>query len=339
MISFLLSILSLGGAIYFSQLLRSFNYMSQRECRRRAEAGQPIAQRIWLARRYRLAVWVVIGGLLSLSLLFFALSLIYLLPDWLAVILSLFVFIVLQVLSPLANWPTPSPRLASQASPWLSKVFKAISPVLRALSTRWGDSFEPEPVARVRSRADFNDRLRFLPLGLTETAKEELLGLQRLLAFADKRINALMIPRKKIRALSDSQILSPHVLGQLHDSGLRVFPVTAGQTDKFIGSLHLDDLTELMRGEVAVKEKMRPDVCYLHQLSGLDDVLAAFLQTNKTLFLAVNNRGRVVGLITVKDVLSQIIDQTGPNANRYDDPAAVLPPKSSQEGSEYDEAS
>jgi Mg2+/Co2+ transporter CorB len=69
---------------------------------------------------------------------------------------------------------------------------------------------------------------------------------------------------------------------------------------------------------------MRVDVYYINEQATLDHALNAFLKTKHHLFIVVNEFEDVVGVLSVEDVLEQIIgQQIQDEFDQYDDLRAV----------------
>jgi CBS domain containing-hemolysin-like protein len=56
-----------------------------------------------------------------------------------------------------------------------------------------------------------------------------------------------------------------------------------------------------------VKDVMRREVYYVHEEQTLDHALKAFIKTKHHLFIVINSFEEFVGIITIEDILEQII--------------------------------
>jgi CBS domain containing-hemolysin-like protein len=74
----------------------------------------------------------------------------------------------------------------------------------------------------------------------------------------------------------------------------------------FVGTLYLRDLVG-ETGSKHVKELMSPQVFYIHEEESLAHALRAFLNTHHHLFVVVNNFEEFVGVLSIEDVLEEII--------------------------------
>lgn len=85
------------------------------------------------------------------------------------------------------------------------------------------------------------------------------------------------------------------------------FPVFEDQRDNIVGILLAKDLLMLQRApELNVRTLLRQPV-FVPESKGLNDVLRDFRNTRNHMALVVDEFGRIAGLITIEDVLEQIV--------------------------------
>src|SRR3990167_8528946 len=117
-----------------------------------------------------------------------------------------------------------------------------------------------------------------------------------------------MTPRRAARIVSVKDSIGPVLMGELHDSGFSRFPVYQDKEDHIVGTLYIHDLVAVKTGG-EVRNFMDKKVYYVHDQQTLNHVLQAFLKTKHHLFIVVNNFEDFVGVITIEDVLEQILGQ------------------------------
>jgi magnesium and cobalt transporter len=94
---------------------------------------------------------------------------------------------------------------------------------------------------------------------------------------------------------------------QVIDTGHSRFPVYEDERDKLIGILLAKDLLKLQRAPALnVRTLLRPPV-YVPESKGLNDLLREFRNTRNHMAMVVDEFGRIAGLITIEDVLEQIV--------------------------------
>ena len=87
------------------------------------------------------------------------------------------------------------------------------------------------------------------------------------------------------------------------------FPVYEGEKENIIGILMAKDLLKLQRApELNIKALLRPAV-FVPESKGLNDLLREFRGTRNHLAIVIDEFGRTAGLITIEDVLEQIVGE------------------------------
>ncbi len=97
------------------------------------------------------------------------------------------------------------------------------------------------------------------------------------------------------------------MLHQVIDTAHSRFPVYEGDQDNLIGILLAKDLLKLQRApELNIRALLRPAV-FVPESKGLNDLLRDFRGNRSHLAIVIDEFGRVAGLITIEDVLEQIV--------------------------------
>jgi magnesium and cobalt transporter len=87
------------------------------------------------------------------------------------------------------------------------------------------------------------------------------------------------------------------------------FPVYEGERENIIGILLAKDLLKLQRApELNLRALLRPPV-FVPETKGLNDLLREFRGTRNHLAIVIDEFGRVAGLITIEDVLEEIVGE------------------------------
>ena len=87
------------------------------------------------------------------------------------------------------------------------------------------------------------------------------------------------------------------------------FPVYEGEKENIIGILMAKDLLKLQRApELNIKALLRPAV-FVPETKGLNDLLREFRGNRNHLAIVIDEFGRTAGLITIEDVLEQIVGE------------------------------
>lgn len=99
------------------------------------------------------------------------------------------------------------------------------------------------------------------------------------------------------------------LLHQIIDTAHSRFPVYQGERENVIGILLAKDLLKLQRApELNLRTLLRPPV-FVPESKSLHDLLHAFRIDRNHLAIVVDEFGRTAGLITIEDVLEQIVGE------------------------------
>lgn len=141
-------------------------------------------------------------------------------------------------------------------------------------------------------------------------------------------VRDIMVPRQHMVMLDDEESLA-QVLRKVVESGHSRFPViNHAQNDEVLGLVHSKDLLAMLsegkeKSEGFVIKKMLRDIMIVPETKPLDVLLKEFRTKHKHMALAVDEYGHVVGLVTIEDVLEQIVgdieDEHDSDANEMDE--------------------
>lgn len=99
------------------------------------------------------------------------------------------------------------------------------------------------------------------------------------------------------------------LLAQVIETGHSRFPVHEGDRENIIGILLAKDLLKLQRApELNLRTLLRPAV-FVPESKGLNELLRDFRSNRNHLALVIDEFGRCSGLITIEDVLEEIVGE------------------------------
>jgi putative hemolysin len=140
--------------------------------------------------------------------------------------------------------------------------------------------------------------------------------------FSDRAVRNIMTPRRDVEMVEADSTLA-EVLDELLESGYSRFPVYEDSPDQIAGTVHVRDLLVLYRrqGETAkVRDVLSPPV-YVPENSRAAALLPLFRKTRRHIAIVVGELGGVEGVVTLEDVLEEIVGEID---DEYDD--ASTPP-------------
>jgi len=131
---------------------------------------------------------------------------------------------------------------------------------------------------------------------------------------SERQVREIMIPRAQMDVIDISQPpeeFIPYVIEAAHSR----FPVTDGDKDNIIGILLAKDLLRYYAGEeFDVRDMLRPAV-FVPESKRLNVLLRDFRSNRNHIAMVVDEYGGVSGMVTIEDVLEQIV---GDIADEYD---------------------
>lgn len=200
---------------------------------------------------------------------------------------------------------TPSPKSQEPRRSWLERISSALS---------------GEPT----TREDLVELLRDAQAdGLI--ASDTLRMMEGAIAVSDLTVGDVMIPRSQMVALpADAKFLD--LMKRVVESGHSRFPVHGEDKDEILGILLAKDL---LRGVVAdngpgsIHELLRPAVL-IPESKRLDVLLREFRQSRNHMAIVIDEHGGVAGLLTIEDVLEQIVGDIDDEHDDAEDPDALI---------------
>lgn len=137
---------------------------------------------------------------------------------------------------------------------------------------------------------------------------ESRLMLEGVIRMADMTASDVMLAAPRMDLLNIEQPVD-ELLYQVIDTGHSRFPVYEGERDNIIGILLAKDLLKLQRApELNMRALLRPAV-FVPESKGLNDLLRQFRDNRNHLAIVIDEYGRTAGLITIEDVLEQIVGE------------------------------
>ncbi|MFO1467666.1 MAG: transporter associated domain-containing protein [Steroidobacteraceae bacterium] len=139
---------------------------------------------------------------------------------------------------------------------------------------------------------------------------DALVMLEGVLAVADMQVRDIMVPRSQMVVVERDE--SPEKLLKLVvESGHSRFPVIGEDRDQVVGVLLAKDLLRLhQEGEDSfeLREYMRPAV-FVPESKRLNVLLKDFRRSRNHIAIVVDEYGGVAGLVTIEDVIEQIVGE------------------------------
>ena len=146
---------------------------------------------------------------------------------------------------------------------------------------------------------------------------DELTMIEGVLQVDDMQVRDIMIPRGQMVVL-DHEDSFPEIIEKITDCGHSRFPVIDDDKDDVVGILLAKDLLQVplnQSQEFEINEYIRP-ASFIPESKRLNVLLKEFRLKRSNLAMIVDEYGGVSGLVTIEDVLEQIV---GKIDDEYDD--------------------
>ena len=152
---------------------------------------------------------------------------------------------------------------------------------------------------------------------------ESRLMLEGVIRMADMTASDVMLAAPRMDLLNIEDPVD-ELLHQVIDTGHSRFPVYEGERDNIIGILLAKDLLKLQRApELNIRALLRPAV-FVPESKGLNDLLRQFRDNRNHLAIVIDEYGRTSGLITIEDVLEQIVGEIEDEFDIADDAGDIF---------------
>ena len=140
-------------------------------------------------------------------------------------------------------------------------------------------------------------------------AESELRMLHRIFEFSDSVVREVMVPREEIAAI-DLSAKPEQLLDVLIEEGHSRIPVYEGSLDRVVGVIYARDLLALVRhGRLFVLPDLIRPVAFVPETMRVAELLSQFQQQNAQIAIAQNAQQATVGLVTVEDLLEEIVGE------------------------------
>jgi CBS domain containing-hemolysin-like protein len=145
-----------------------------------------------------------------------------------------------------------------------------------------------------------------------------------IIALKDLQVAAIMTPRPDVIALPAALPLRKAVQQAL-EQGFSRYPVYRERIDEVVGVFHVKDALSRLAGDQKALEQTSLQALLRQPLfvpvtTGVAQLLKRFQSGNQHLAVVVDEHGTTVGLVTVEDVLEQIVGDLG---DEYDTPTTA----------------
>jgi putative hemolysin len=165
------------------------------------------------------------------------------------------------------------------------------------------------------SREDLNEAINYSAKN-ADSDEEETKLLKGIISFGDKEVTEIMTSRMDVVGIDQDGSFAD-VLTMIKESGFSRYPVYQDNIDNIVGILHIKDMLPFLDSmeEVPWQSKVRP-VYVIPENKKIKDLLKEFQQKKKHMAVVVDEFGGANGIITLEDVIEEIV---GDISDEFDD--------------------
>ncbi len=171
-----------------------------------------------------------------------------------------------------------------------------------------------------KKQSDFSVEVLSQALELTSkgaTTKEEKKILQGIINFGNTETSQIMCPRMDIFALSSHEDFSA-ITEKIIKNGHSRIPVYEDNIDNIIGILYTKDLIPHINKTSFQWKKIIRETFFVPENKKLDDLLKEFQEMKNHLAIVVDEYGGTSGLITLEDIIEEIVGDISDEFDQYD---------------------
>ncbi len=317
----LVIVLCLGGSMFFSGSETAITSLGEHQARKILEDGGRNARVVssWVRQPVKVLSTILVGNNITNTLMGSVATAMaiehlhgsrwgdYAVPF--AVFVTTALLLVFGEIFPKAVGRAYSHRLALPLLGVLNVLGRVLSPVVWTLTrlTNWMlERTVPPDDSGQKVTSDDLDYL--VKVGQREgtIAADQAELLRGIFRFDDKIVRDIMVPQRDVTAI-DLAWGVEQVVGVARRSGHSRMPVFEGDLDSIKGVLHIKSLIGRKDdSRTAIEAAMRAPLFVAESLL-ISDVLQRFKEERKHLAIVVDDGGHTVGVVTLEDVLEQIV--------------------------------
>ena len=320
---FFLAAVLLALALIGVVVRKTYFFLPIHELKRRAEKHDHVAAELYRAAAYgnslKTLLWLYIGLTGAGSIILLARDL----PAWVSLLIVGPILWATFSWLPATRLTGPGVRLTTMITPPLVWLLNYLHPILG----RSADLVESRYVIPIHTRIfEREDLLRLVERQQRQPdsriSEEELEIVRHALTFDKQAVGDILTSRKKLKSVLADDTLGPVLIDELHKGGQQYILVRDKAKGPVIGTL---DYTRLgIKTSGKVRDVMNDTVYYVHENDSLTEALHAFFVTNHPMFIVVNSFEEFVGIITVENILHQLLGHMpGEDFDQYADLTAV----------------
>jgi CBS domain containing-hemolysin-like protein len=158
--------------------------------------------------------------------------------------------------------------------------------------------------------ADAEERLRHLVEGNADLEEDEREMIASVIELGEQPVREIMVPRIDIVAAPDTSTVRD-VLDRIVESGHSRIPIYDGNIDNITGVVYAKDLLKFLRDgdQTAPVKPLAREPSFVPETKKVDELLHEMQQRRVHLAIVVDEYGGTAGLITIEDLIEEIVGE------------------------------
>jgi len=156
---------------------------------------------------------------------------------------------------------------------------------------------------KILSKEELLDALLMESEGIEEIEKKIIANV---LIFEERRLGEIVVPLSDVVAISEDSKIE-EVISIFQSTGFSRIPVFRKRIDEIVGVIRAYDLIDAKTDEKV--KKYSKTIRYLPEFTSLPNVLKGFKTHKDHMAVVVDERGATMGIITIEDVLEEIVGE------------------------------
>jgi CBS domain containing-hemolysin-like protein len=323
MTSFIIALLLLGLALGGVAVRKTYYYLPVTELKRRAAKGDVFAAQLYRAAAYegslRGLLWLFIAATSAGGVILLAREA----PIWLSLLAVITMLWAAYSWLPASKVTAFGARATTTVTPFISWLLSYLHPIINRAVSLVSKRYSAPAHTGLFERDDLLKLLeRQQGQGDSRVSGEEIEIIRHVLSFPDYTVRDILTPRGDVRTVHANETVGPILIDELHQTGMEHVLVQDSPDANIVGTLAVHELGLHSSGRV--RDIMDPTVYFVHENDSLSEALHAFFVTNHPLFIVTNSFEEYVGVITVQNLLHQLLGHIpGDNFDQYSDLQAV----------------
>lgn len=223
-------------------------------------------------------------------------------------------------------------KIACMVADPMRKMSVIVSPAVRLLSSSTDIILKILGIKHIEGHSISDDEIKILidegiKTGTFEIAERDMI--EHIFRLSDQRVGALLTPRNDIVWL-DIDDSPDEIKRKMVNSGLSRFPLCQNSLDNILGIIQVKDILskDILCKDIPCKDiieeikKTLRRPLFVPESTHVLKILELFKQSGVHMALVVDEYGSVQGLITLNDILEEIVGDI-PTAEELADPEAV----------------